>query len=526
MAIGPDLERGLSGLNKVTPFDHTATQQKAAEGLFAGIGTLMVGIAKFIPVIGSYIAPAYKGKVSTEKEISPDRVSQVPIESDLNITNDKIAAAIASVVSMSALPSAVGKEPFNRGEMVAKLFKLTGFTQEQFTDFTDEQLENLKANYELSDGNKSSFAVFSKRSATEGPDSIILSLDPVSKKLKLVDRSQIVAKLSEATGFDQTKFKDLSDAQIAKFVTVYQELEGATKTSGDIRTSMSGERLTFAKFSRRVFQSLPVSISLYIDPDTEKLQLIEDLHEVIGSGGFKKAKLARGEVKDYVRGVFLPTVSSPERDNILAEQLRAYQALRSKVTPEQLKYLCLPEVVTYKSAKTGRIKKILLSPYMNKRDLQREQYVIPPDQRVAVMLQIAKGVKAMHDSGFAHMDIKGPNILLHKEADGTFVAKLTDFDLTTDTSKPGSHPGFGNVISTYTYMAPELDTITSPVHNRRLKRCDIYSLGVVFSHFDIAGSIPEGHRAEFEQLANEMLSDKPAERPTIEQVIQRLEAME
>lgn len=340
-----------------------------------------------------------------------------------------------------------------------------------------------------------------------------------------ITREMIVAKLAEATGFEKNLFDDLTDTQIEKLKPVYQELADAKKTSADIRTSMSGERLTFAKFSRRVFTALPFSLSFYIDPDIGKLQLFADRLEVIGKGTYKKAKLAKGEMKDYVRGTFLPEITPLEREGILITQLKAYNALREKVASDQLKYLCLPEVVTYQSAKTKTTKKILLAPYMNLRDVHQVGYKIPANQGVSVMLQIAKGVKALHDAGYAHLDVRGPNILLHLEEDGTYTAKLTDFDLIADTAKGGTHQRYEDVLTIFTWEAPELDISYPSLSNSLLKRCDIFSLGKVFEQFKKAGSVPVGQLIQFRELVASMININPAKRPIIEQVITSLEAM-
>ena len=68
--------------------------------------------------------------------------------------------------------------------------------------------------------------------------------------------------------------------------------------------------------------------------------------------------------------------------------------------------------------------------------------------------QLIFGLKAIHENGIAHSDIKGPNLLIRKEPDGTIRAVFTDFDRALKIDK---NPKFGRnpVQGTLQYFSQE-----------------------------------------------------------------------
>ncbi|GAW20369.1 hypothetical protein ANO14919_098740 [Xylariales sp. No.14919] len=93
---------------------------------------------------------------------------------------------------------------------------------------------------------------------------------------------------------------------------------------------------------------------------------------------------------------------------------------------------------------------------------------------------IAEGIRAMHDCGIVHGDIKPENILIfpRKDADNEFVAKLTDFGHSVfEYSHSQSLPAF-----TPQWCAPELlldESGPNPMGFREMKLTDTYSYGLV-----------------------------------------------
>jgi len=137
--------------------------------------------------------------------------------------------------------------------------------------------------------------------------------------------------------------------------------------------------------------------------------------------------------------------------------------------------------------------------------LKRDK-VIPWDTAVAVVLQVARGLKHAHDHGIIHRDIKPANIFICKPLGGTgvppvtaqstgetpvlresFVAKILDLGLSKNIS--GQEQSFytqtGVALGTPHYIAPEQAKGEKGIDGRT----DIYSLGATFYHL-ITGQTP------------------------------------
>lgn len=102
------------------------------------------------------------------------------------------------------------------------------------------------------------------------------------------------------------------------------------------------------------------------------------------------------------------------------------------------------------------------------------------DEVEAILGDIVKGVKAVHERGLLHLDLKPSNIILTTK--GTTRAVLIDFGL----AQPISNVQFGKVSGTLSYMAPE-------VARHELSsidvRADIFGIGAVLN-FLLTGAAP------------------------------------
>ncbi|MBM2842152.1 MAG: serine/threonine protein kinase with repeat [Bacteroidetes bacterium] len=104
---------------------------------------------------------------------------------------------------------------------------------------------------------------------------------------------------------------------------------------------------------------------------------------------------------------------------------------------------------------------------------------IPFDQAIEWVLQIAKGIKAAHEQGIIHRDIKSENIML---TNGGHL-KIMDFGLAKLKSSSGMTKS-GTSLGTLSYMSPEqAQGVTTDL------RTDIWSLGVVFYEV-LTGELP------------------------------------
>lgn len=101
------------------------------------------------------------------------------------------------------------------------------------------------------------------------------------------------------------------------------------------------------------------------------------------------------------------------------------------------------------------------------------------ERAVAIASQIAEALKAAHDRGIVHRDIKSANVMLTKE--GT--AKVLDFGLAkTDASTKLTQ--MGSTVGTIAYMSPEQARGEEVDH-----RTDLWSLGAVLFEM-LTGQLP------------------------------------
>lgn len=104
---------------------------------------------------------------------------------------------------------------------------------------------------------------------------------------------------------------------------------------------------------------------------------------------------------------------------------------------------------------------------------------LAPDHAVDVILQVLRGLQAVHRAGIIHRDIKPENILIGHDG----IARVVDFGISTDPTG-GSLTMTGTTLGTAAYMAPEQargDALTAAA--------DIYSVGVVLFEL-LTGRLP------------------------------------
>ncbi len=122
---------------------------------------------------------------------------------------------------------------------------------------------------------------------------------------------------------------------------------------------------------------------------------------------------------------------------------------------------------------------------------------LQPRDALAIVPQVCEALQFAHDEGIVHRDIKPENILVDKRGR----VKIADFGLakllgTTGSTgvspveKPFTLTGTGQVMGTWSYMAPEQIEHPQAVDHR----ADIYSLGVVFYEM-LTGELPIGRFA-------------------------------
>jgi hypothetical protein len=109
-------------------------------------------------------------------------------------------------------------------------------------------------------------------------------------------------------------------------------------------------------------------------------------------------------------------------------------------------------------------------------------------EAVRIVCQAAWGLKAAHDAGVIHRDVKPSNLMLLE--DGT--VKVLDLGLATMSSDTPDGAARGKLIGTIEYMAPE--QMENP--DGADKRSDVYSLGATFFFLLVGRSPYEGSLLE------------------------------
>lgn len=204
-----------------------------------------------------------------------------------------------------------------------------------------------------------------------------------------------------------------------------------------------------------------------------------EFEETLGSGAFGTVSL----VRDRHAGTTLvmKTIAKPAdprryaaMQNAVLGEVDVRQHLRRVCQPYQLCFLGF-----YQNAEYWFIATEFLGGYMTLREYIRE-YAPAPADSAAIMDELVRGLRQIHQAGVAHNDVTPANIMLDPEA-LPFRIKYIDFGLAC----------YRQVCSqirekrgTPFYMAPEIVNATAqdlPFDWQQLQRADIWSLGVVLA---------------------------------------------
>ena len=114
-----------------------------------------------------------------------------------------------------------------------------------------------------------------------------------------------------------------------------------------------------------------------------------------------------------------------------------------------------------------------------------EEGTLPPEEAVAIVVQILEGLATMHDAGIIHRDLKPANIFLTRGPSGAFV-KILDFGICKFSAPHDAQwtTAGSTVLGTPGYLSPEqlsTDDTSSSV--------DLYAIGVVL-YRSLVGRLP------------------------------------
>jgi eukaryotic-like serine/threonine-protein kinase len=131
---------------------------------------------------------------------------------------------------------------------------------------------------------------------------------------------------------------------------------------------------------------------------------------------------------------------------------------------------------------------------------------VPLAQAVPILQGILAGLAAAHAEGIVHRDLKPDNVLLTRDASGTFVVKVLDFGIAKVMDAAGgmgSRTRTGVFLGTPAYMSPEQARSARDVD----QRADLWSAGVLFYEM-LTGRSAFPAPTEFARLAA-LLSSEP-----------------
>lgn len=121
-------------------------------------------------------------------------------------------------------------------------------------------------------------------------------------------------------------------------------------------------------------------------------------------------------------------------------------------------------------------------------DLMADGQQLSLKRVVDILLQLARGLHAIHDAGIIHRDLKPENILFNRIGR----VKIADFGIAV-TRESGFMPSIDEMVGTLNYLSPEY--VKSGAWDQR---SDIYSLGVIAYEL-LTGVLPFEGESQFEK---------------------------
>ncbi len=143
---------------------------------------------------------------------------------------------------------------------------------------------------------------------------------------------------------------------------------------------------------------------------------------------------------------------------------------------------------------------------------------LKPEEAINISLQVAEGLRAAHEQGIVHRDIKSANLMVTTRGR----AKIMDFGIAKQVGQ-GQFTKSGTTLGTLAYMSPE------QIRREKVKETtDLWSLGVVL--YELLTGQPPFRGAYEAALLHAILNETPAPitrlrpdvPPALEQVVRRL----
>ncbi|MBI5631903.1 MAG: protein kinase [Nitrospirae bacterium] len=203
----------------------------------------------------------------------------------------------------------------------------------------------------------------------------------------------------------------------------------------------------------------------------------------LGSGGFGTVYLARHNVTGRLAALKLT------KEVIKKDAALIYRFKREIAIMKKLKHLNL--VRLYDEGITDNGNYYLVSEYLSKGNLAQYCYSrhngkMPYQKASGLFTEALKGLSYFHDKGYVHRDIKPENILLLKDSEGRYHAKVADFGLARSFIMHGGTVTRANEwIGTTFYCPPEQILDFKNAH----PATDVYAMGMAM-YYILSGEFP------------------------------------
>ena len=264
------------------------------------------------------------------------------------------------------------------------------------------------------------------------------------------------------------------------------------------------ERFGISPDEHRVLMHLARS-SVIVAHDRRASDAYERLR-LLGEGGGGRTWLARDRARDRLV-VLKEPLERWQQEPTAREAVLREARLAAKVRH--------PHVVSVEQVVEGKASPIIVMEYLDGgslRDALRQRGTLPWGEARALMLDVLRGVEAIHAGGIVHRDIKPSNILL--TSDG--VPKVADFGVAvpqTSAQTVVMDPAATHIAGTLAYMAPEMRSGVSSGD----RRADVYGCAAVL-HECLYGAPPGAHapvvvRQDLPAALQAVLAKGLAERP-------------
>jgi eukaryotic-like serine/threonine-protein kinase len=255
------------------------------------------------------------------------------------------------------------------------------------------------------------------------------------------------------------------------------------------------------------------------------------LEEILGTGGYGEVYVGKPANGRAVAVKVLAALHARDDDSV--ERFK-----REAETARKLEH---PNIVRVLDVGSSRQRHYLVMELVRGGSLHKllRKGDADPEKLLAVLADSARGLAYAHERGVVHRDVKPGNILLTR----TGKAKVADFGLARAVDN-SSMTTEGKLIGTASYMSPE-----QAKGGRATSAADVYSMGVMI-YETVSGRLPFEsdtqlgflyQHAEVEAprptiklpfppalgaLVLECLAKDPKARPTMQQVADRLAAMQ